>query len=198
MKKIWTSIKNKKNLWLFLGIIFLFGIGVGIYFGLQTNGILENTLTNFNLNFQEQTTHFSIIHFVLLCILLISSILIIGIPLAIAYLFYEGISIGFCFTIFTITYNLKGFLFIFLFFLITKVLFLIIYSLFFFKILNLGKSIISWVIYKNNKKDYIFKLITNCLVLMIFLFFYDLLIDLFGINNLIHHYIKTLHVIKFF
>lgn len=183
MKKIWTSLKSKKNLWIFLGIILLFGMGVGIYFGLKSIDFLSNTIANYTIN--QSLTHFSIYHFIILSVLLISSFLLIGIPLSIAYLFYEGMSIGFCLTLFISSFHLKGCLYMIVFILITKLVFLIIYGIFFSKILNIGKSLISWLIYKNNKKDLIVHLTVGCILLILIIFCYDLLVDFLGIK-LIH------------
>lgn len=183
MKQLYKSLKKHKNLWLFLAIILTFGIGIGVYFGITSKDLLKNTLTNYTMT--EPLTHFSINHFVVLSILLITSFLLIGIPLAISYVFYEGMSIGFCFTLFISTFHFKGFLYILIFMIITKTIFFLLFCYFFLKILNISKSIISWIIYKNNKKDTIAHLMIGCLFLLLILFCYDLLIDYLGIK-LIH------------
>ena len=183
MKQIWTSLKSHKNIWIFLGIILLFGMGVGVYFGFTYQNTLEHTLMNYTL--ENPFTHFSLNHFIVFSVLLISSFLLIGIPLAIGYFFYEGFSMGFCITIFLLSFHLKGLLYILLFVLLTKFIFLFLFSLYFVKILNIGKNIVSWIVYKSNKKEQLVHLTIGCLVLLLILFCYDLLIDFFGIN-LIH------------
>ncbi len=185
MKKIGNVVKTHKNLWIFLIIILTFGIGVGIYFGITSASVLDNTLNNYITN--SSSTHFSLNHFTILSIILISSFLLIGIPLAISYLFYEGMSLGFCLTLFIINFQLKGFLYIIIFFLLIKIVFLIIYFFFISKILNIGKNILSWIIYKNNKKEQIIHLSIGCFVLILLLFCYDLFIDFIGIK-LIHNF----------
>lgn len=187
MKQIQSSLKEHKNLWIFLSIILIFGIGVGIYFGITNPHTLENTLTNYTL--ENQITHFSLNHFTIFSVLLISSFLLIGIPLAIGYLFYEGMSLGFCITLFLSSFHIKGLLYIITFSIVTKLIFLCIYYLFFLKILNIAKCIISWVIYKNNKKDQLVHLTIGCLILLLFLFCYDLFLDFAGI--------KFIHALSF-
>jgi len=187
MKQIAKNIKEHKNLWIFLTIILIFGIGIGIYFGITYGKALENTLTNYALT--DQATHFSLTHFVTLSLLLITSFLFIGIPLAISYLFYEGMSIGFCITLFTTTFHWKGFIYIFLFIVLTKLIYFLIYYFFFSKLINIGKSLISWLIYKKNKKDYIIHLAIGCFILILILFCYDLFLDFIGI--------KAIHALRF-
>ena len=165
MKKLWSKIRSKKHTWIFLGIILTFGILIGIYFGVQSQRSMENTLTNYALTLKESAIHFAIPHFTVLSLLLILTFIEIGIPLSIGYLFYEGLTIGFCSTLFTLSFQGKGLAFIILFFSLTKLPFLIIFGLFFHKMLLIGKSIISWLIYKNNKKDYILHLAAGCFLL---------------------------------
>lgn len=184
MKKLWTSFKKQKNLWIFLSIILIFGIGVGLYFGGNAKEFMKNTLLNYAMNKNEQAIHFTIPHFTILALLFTLSFFLIGIPLGIAYLFFEGMTIGFCFSLFVSSFQLNGFLYIFFFFLLTKSPFLIIFFLFFYKILLIGKAIISWIIYKNNKKDYILHIVINCFILIILLLIYDLLLDYIFIKGI--------------
>jgi len=182
MKKIRTSLKKQKEIWLFLIIILLFGFGVGIYFGITESSFLQSTIANYALTLKEQTISFAIPHFTILSLLLVLSFLGIGVPFALAYLFYEGMSLGFCGTVFCIAFGWKGFLFIIIFYLLAKIPFLILYAFFFQKILLIVKSLISWIIYKNDKKDYLIKLTIGCFILIIFLLIYDILLDFLGIK----------------
>lgn len=182
MKTITTQLKSKKNVLVFLVIILVCGIVLGVYFGMEAKDTMQNTLTNYALNMKENVIHFAIPHFTMLSLLFVLSFIGLGIPAAIAYLFYEGLSIGFCGSIFSIIFGFKGFIYIILFFIITKIPFLLIFHFFFNKILAITKSILSWVIYKQNKKDYIINLAIGCLILIMILFLYDLFLDLIGIN----------------
>lgn len=182
MKTITTQLKSKKNVLVFLAIILVCGIVLGVYFGMEAKDTMQNTLTNYALNMKENVIHFALPHFTMLSLLFVLSFIGLGIPAAIAYLFYEGLSIGFCGSIFSIIFGFKGFIYIILFFIITKIPFLLIFHFFFNKILAITKSILSWVIYKQNKKDYIINLAIGCLILIMILFLYDLFLDLIGIN----------------
>lgn len=182
MKQIWTSIRLLKNLWIFLLIIFSFGVAVGVFFAFQTSASFSNVLSNYAVTFTEKSTYFAITHFVILAVLFISSFFVFGIPLSIAYLFYEGISFGFCLALFSLIFSLKGFLFIFLFLLFTKIPFYIIFCFFISKLLSIGRSVLSWILTKNNKKDYLFQLSIACFVLVLILFCYDLIFDFWGIK----------------
>ncbi|MCI8575654.1 MAG: hypothetical protein HFI09_04205 [Bacilli bacterium] len=182
MKKLQMQLKNQKNVLLFLAIILLCGIGLGTYFGISAKDLMENTLSNYILKIGEQSYHFAISHFTILSLLFVLSFIGLGIPAAIAYLFFEGLTIGFCSSIFIGLIGLKGFIFITIFFLLTKVPFLFIYNFFFNKILSITKAIIAWIVYKQNKKDYIINLALGCLILIVLLLLYDLFFDFLGIN----------------
>ncbi len=181
-----------KNSILFLTIVLLFGLGMGVYFGVTSADGVSNYLSNYSVNLLEQQTHFSFNHFAVCSVLLISSFMLIGIPLSIAYLFYEGMSIGFCFSVFFSSFHFQGFLFILVFLLFTKFVFLLFYFLFFFKIQELGRNIISWILYKKSKKDVIVHLTVGCLVLIFLLFCYDLLLD-YGLMRFIRNLSFLLH-----
>lgn len=112
MKQIWTSIKNRKNLWIFLGIIFIFGIGVGIYFGFSSTDGMASILSNYITSLTEMKTHFSLFHLTILSVLFISSFFFLGLPLAVCYIFYEGMSFGFCLILFVSFYHFYGLLFL--------------------------------------------------------------------------------------
>lgn len=173
---------KQKNLWIFLLIILLFGIGVGIYFGSISKEFLTNTLSNYAANRENQAIHFTIPHFTILSLLFTFSFFLIGIPAAIAYLFYEGMSIGFCTCLFTSNFEFQGLIYIFLFILCTRGVFLLLYFFFFQKILLISKCILSWIIYKKWKKEEILKLSIKCFIIILILFVYDLILDYLLIN----------------
>ena len=182
MKKISMQLKNQKNVLIFLPIILLFGIILGIYFGFNAKELMENTISNYVLKIEEQGYHFAISHFTILSLLFVLSFIGLGVPAAIAYLFFEGLTIGFCGSIFTLIIGVRGLIYILIFFLLTKIPFLFIYNFFFNKILLITKSLISWIIYKQSKKDYIINLALGCLILIVILLCYDLTFDFLGIN----------------
>lgn len=182
MKKISMQLKNQKNVLIFLAIILLFGIILGIYFGFNAKELMENTISNYVLKIEEQGYHFAISHFTILSLLFVLSFIGLSVPAAIAYLFFEGLTIGFCGSIFTLIIGVRGLIYILIFFLLTKIPFLFIYNFFFNKILLITKSLISWIIYKQSKKDYIINLALGCLILIVILLCYDLIFDFLGIN----------------
>jgi hypothetical protein len=182
MKKLLLQIKNQKNVLIFLAIILLSGISLGIYFGINAKNVMESTMSNYILKIGEQGYHFAITHFTILSLLFVLSFIGFGIPVAIAYLFFEGLTIGFCGSIFSLLIGIKGLFFLLIFFLLTKIPFLIIFSFFFNKILSITRAIISWIVYKQSKKDYIINLALGCLILIVFLLLYDLFFDFIGIN----------------
>lgn len=182
MGKLQKWLLQNKNLWIFLGIILCFGFAIGIYFGVNSHSAFTNTIQNYVSNLSQSTTHFSILHFVVLSVILMSSFFFIGIPFAIAYLFYEGMSLGFCVTLFTMSFHFKGFLYMLLFVLLSKGLFLFLYGFFVSKVLKIGKALMIWIIYKKNQKDLLFQLALSSFLLILLLLCYDLFFDLIGIK----------------
>ncbi len=182
MKTLKQYTKKKKNAIIFVLILLTFGIGVGVYFGFIAKDSLESLIQNYVLNLQKENIHFLIPHFTILALIFVLSFIGIGAFLGIGYLFYEGLSIGFCLTIFTSFYQAKGFLFILLFILLTKIPFLIFLSFFSAKSIQISKALISWILYKKEKKEKIIHLSLSCLITLLFVLIYDLFLTFLGIK----------------
>lgn len=146
-------IKLKDNFLVrFVVALFLFGVCVGIvvYFSFKPN------LTAYIEQFKDYvvTNHSNTI---LLNIIVISSIFllslfIIGIPLIIFYIFYEGLTVGYTLAVFITLYGLKGALFYLLFFLVIKVIFVFLVLLFGILSIKFSYKLIKGIIEKNFEK----------------------------------------------
>ena len=94
---MWTSL-NKK-LYVFMSIILVIGFIVGIVFVVlldeATKEILFLNINEVLQNFSYVNTNDLIIHLVILSSLLILSMFLIGGPLVLFFMFYNGFSIGF-------------------------------------------------------------------------------------------------------
>lgn len=140
---------NKKYL-IFVGIILLIGFVSGIiYYNLLTTSIKESislTIINYN-NFRYNSI---IKDLIITSLLLVTSFFIIGIPLSLFYLFYEGLSLGLVFNIFLVNFKFNGLLYSLIYFLINKFLVLFIMVFFIKKIISIGRHIIGLIIYKKD------------------------------------------------
>lgn len=181
MKQGWTSLKKHKNLWIFLGILFLMGVGVGIYFGWKSGADFSGALASFALTTHESIGSYFVQHLLVLSVLFVLSFFVIGIPFAISYLFYEGITIGFCFTLFVTSFQFGGFLYAIIFFLLTKLIFLCFFLFFFSKIMSISKSIISVLVYKTNQKDRFVHYTISSLVIIFLSFVVDVILGFLSI-----------------
>ena len=99
--------KNKKYL-IFMFFLITIGIISGIfYYAFQSNDIksnIINTISSYN-SFKYNAIFKDLI---IMSLLLVSSFFIIGLPLGLCFIFYEGLSIGFLISIFLASFKLKG------------------------------------------------------------------------------------------
>lgn len=167
-----------KKYFLFIVIILVMGIISGIiYYYKLDNSVSENvikSLDNFNINHINNVFN----HFTIMAIILILSFFLIGVPISIFYIFYEGISIGFIITIFSIKYGISGFFYAIIFNLYTKLIHLFILSIFIKKIYVISKTIIFNVV-KNNSytnKNILITKFKSCLILIIIIMFSDIIV----------------------
>lgn len=112
-------LSNYRNIIKFLiGLLIVSIVFGSIYYLLQSSDI-KSIIVNSLENIGDYSPKFNIVfHLTILSLILILTISIIGIPLIIFYLFYEGFSLGFLFTGIINYLGLKGLLngFIFIFF----------------------------------------------------------------------------------
>ncbi len=151
MLNLWK--KNKKYL-IFALVIVLIGLIVGIiYYNMQSSNIKENII--YTLSSYGSFKYNAILKdLIITSLLLVSSFLIIGLPLSLFYLFYEGLSIGFLISIFLSAFKIKGLIYIVIYLLFNKILTLIIMIFFIKKIIDIARLSIGYIIYK---KDSIIK-----------------------------------------
>ena len=152
MIKIRTSIKKHKNIFIFLGIIFLFAVISGMLFYFQQdNGVKKTILLNLGDIFSHNVFDIKNLFFHIISILIIiaSSFVFLSIPLILILIFFEGISLGFIIPIFFSIYKLN-FIFPFLiFFFLIKFIYLI---LLFFVFIHSCKFTKDYFIYIKSKK----------------------------------------------
>lgn len=171
--KKYSKILKIINLSLLLGLI----ISFLIYKRIDNTSILSE-LTNLKDFLSNNHLNYILFHFIVISILIISSLTIIGSIVFIIYFLFEGISIGYnILTLFHI-YHLKGILYSFFYILFTKAIFIILLILLFIKVLNILKIIITKK--EINFKESIHHNLKGIILIIILIFLNDLLIFIFG------------------
>lgn len=152
---MWTSL-NKK-LYVFMSIILVIGFIVGIVFVVlldeATKEILFLNINEVLQNFSYVNTSSMIIHLVILSSLLILSMFLIGGPLVLFFMFYNGFSIGFIISSLACIFGIKGILFGSIYVIIYKLLFLIMLVVFSVNLFKIIKCVIDRIVNKNNNKE---------------------------------------------
>lgn len=148
--------------------LFLISIIIGLLLYFTYTPDLKSYIENFKeivLNTKQNTF---MLHIGIILIIFISSISLIGLPLIIFYLFFEGVSIGFTIGAFLGFNGIKGFLFYFLYFICSKLLFDILALYFTIISIRFSYKLLGNLIYKN--KDELYKIIMNQFIRFIILF----------------------------
>lgn len=159
---MWTSL-NKK-ICLFFSIIFTIGIIIGFIFLIYLE---ESSKELISLNINEwlqslSTSHINSIleHIIILSTLAILSIFVIGLPLIIFFVFYNGFSIGFLLMSLIEIFGVKGLIYGLIYLIITKGVYLFFLTIFILALIKIIILIIKRLIWhqKMNKN----LLVTYC------------------------------------
>ncbi len=173
MKTIWTSLKRHQTLFVFISVLFLFGLITGILFYLQQEASTkENMVLSLTNLFQNNVFPLKNIfyHFLLLFFILFSLFCIIGLPLLVLYIFFEGISIGFILPLFFSIYKINAIGIFSLYFVFIKFFYLFYLFFFFVKACLFLKNYFLSI----KKKNYHFlRHFKNLVILLIFILLND-------------------------
>lgn len=194
MKLKWTS--NNKLLLRFLISLFILGILIGLYIYIiqpdLTKSSIISELSNLNNTLNASKQNNFIFHLIILSVFAILSLFVIGIPVMLFYLFYEGISIGFLIASFIHYKKLSGFIYSVVFILVNKAVFYLVLIYLLVNALKFSKKL-----YKALKsKDYkvyelvFLQLIKNGFVFIIIIIF-DIFIYFFG-NKILAYFLFLL------
>lgn len=110
----------------FVVTLFLFGIAVGAVAYLSFKPDITLYLDEFKSVVATGHNNVFILNLSILTGIFILSIVIAGIPLVLFYIFYEGLSIGYTIAAFMAYYSFKGVLFYLLFFIVIKLIYIIV------------------------------------------------------------------------
>lgn len=152
-------IRNKKYL-KFIFIIASIGLLSGIIYYQFLSTEVQNNVINTIKELEIYNSNYIIKDLIIMSVLLVSSFFVIGLPLSIFFIFYESLSIGFLINLFFASFKIKGLIYILIYLLTNRFINIILLILFVQKIINISKLIISLLINKDNKNEYI-KIITN-------------------------------------
>ena len=176
MRTLWTSLKKNKTLFLFITILFFFGVLTGVLFyfkqDLSTRETLSLSLTNL---FQENVFPYKNIfyHFVLLLFLVASLFCFIGVPLLVFYIFFEGISLGFILPLFFSLFKINAFVNFLLYFVLIKFIFLFLLFFLFIKSCQFMRVYMASI----KKKNYVFmKNLKYIVILILFILINDVFV----------------------
>ncbi len=180
---MWTSL-NKK-VFIFISIILLIGIISGILFliflneaskeliFLNINEYIQN-LNNYKINNIFMDT-------IILSSLLILSIFIIGIPLSIFFIFFNGFSIGFIISSLSSIFGFKGLIYSIIHIIINKLVFLFFLYFLFLAMYKIVLLLIKYWVHKEKiNKDEIIHLFKKIILCLLIIIIYDLILYFFG------------------
>lgn len=177
---MWTT-KKKKYLLCF-SVVLLFGIISGLMFYLSIEGNIKDNILFSLTSYEIGPINNIIKHIIILSILLISSLLVVGVPLSLFYLYYEGISIGFVFAIFFAKFGLSGLLYSLIYLIISNLIFILLLSIFVKKIFNISGLVLNHIVYRRQSiiKDKLIINFKNAILILIFIIIYDILLYFFS------------------
>ena len=180
---MWTSL-NKK-VFLFISVLLVIGIISGILFlvflneasqeiiFLNINDYLQN-LNNFTFNnlFMDIT---------ILSSLIILSIFIIGIPITIFFLFFNGFSLGFVIASLSTIFGFKGFIYSLIYLIINKFIYLFFMYFLCLALFKIVLITLKCFIHKEKiNRDEIIHLLKKIGLCLIIILIYDLILYFFG------------------
>lgn len=175
---MWTSLNRK--IYIFLSIILFLGLSLGIIFVLSLDEsvkeILFLNINNFVQNIDNSNISAIVVHLVILSTLLILSILVFFLPLVIFFIIYNGFSLGFIISSLSSIFGLKGFIFSIFYIFITKLIFIIVLILYSANLFKISKSILDIVIYKKNKKDFLYLYLKRSIIYISIILLSDIIL----------------------
>ena len=163
---MWTSLSKK--MYIFLSIILVIGIITGVVFVIMldeaTKEILFLNINEFLQNFSNMSINSGIIHLIMLSSLLILSVFLIGGPLVLFFMFYNGFSIGFIISSLTCIFGIKGILYGVMYVIISKLVYVVLLILFSVNLFKIVRCIIDLIVYKKSNKESIIIFIKRSVV----------------------------------
>ena len=177
-----------KKIYLLLTIIFVIGTICGFLLLRYTNNsysiqVIEKC--SYYLNNVSNNYYFIIEHIIILSIILVLSLLIIGLPLALLYSFYNGVSCGFIINVLFRIAGFKGILYSFIYIIFTKLIYIVLLIIFLKVIIKISISTTTYFFKKNkNAIININNYYKKALIIFILIIINDILVYLY-IHNVL-------------
>ena len=191
---MWTSLSKK--LYLFMSIVLVIGIITGVVFVIMldeaTKEILFLNINNFLQSFGESNISILVQHLVILSTLLILSIFLIGGPLVIFFMFYNGFTIGFIISSLTCIFGIKGMLFGVLYVIVSKLVFVVLFIIFSVNLFKIVKCVIDYLVYKKSNKESLVMFMKRSIVFIGIIMISDIILYFWGVKliNIFNFLIK--------
>lgn len=191
---MWTSLSKK--LYLFMSIVLFIGIITGVVFVIMldeaTKEILFLNINNFLQSFDASNISILVQHLVILSTLLILSIFLIGGPLVIFFMFYNGFTIGFIISSITCIFGIKGMLFGVLYVIISKLVFVVLFIIFSVNLFKIVKCVIDYLVYKKSNKESLVMFMKRSIVFIGIIMISDIILYFGGVKliNIFNFLIK--------
>ena len=171
-------IKRNKYLFIFLcGLLFIsFISGIIIYLNIDNNVKLDlfNNVFNIKESLINNRINNIFNHLFVVIFIVLLSFSCLGYFLGLFYLFYEGMSISFTFMFLCQIKGLKGLIFILLYDLLFKIVYLILIFMLLIKLFYIFRTIIRYFIYKSN--IYIKNTLISVFIIVLLIVINDILI----------------------
>lgn len=178
MKFKWTS--SNKNLIKFLVALLIMGILIGIYIYIKQPSLIKVSIIN-ELKLLDntlKTTHQNnfLYHILIISVFTFLSILVLGVPIILFYLFYEGVSMGFLIAGLFNYKKVSGLIYGVIFMTINKLILYVLLVYLLIVSINYSKKVIISI----RRKDYrIYEYIFTHLVKMVFILIVIIVYDIF-------------------
>lgn len=191
---MWTSLSKK--LYLFMSIVLVIGIITGVVFVIMldeaTKEILFLNINNFLQSFDASNISILVQHLVILSTLLILSIFLIGGPLVIFFMFYNGFTIGFIISSITCIFGIKGMLFGVLYVIVSKLVFVVLFIIFSVNLFKIVKCVIDYLVYKKSNKESLVMFMKRSIVFIGIIMISDIILYFGGVKliNIFNFLIK--------
>ena len=180
---MWTSL-NKK-VFLFISVLLVIGIISGILFLIFLNEasqeIIFLNINDYLQNLNNFTFNNLFMDITILSSLIILSIFIIGIPITIFFLFFNGFSLGFVIASLSTIFGFKGFIYSLIYLIINKFVYLFFMYFLCLALFKIVLITLKCFIHKEKiNRDEIIHLLKKIGLCLIIILIYDLILYFFG------------------
>ncbi len=179
---MWTS--NHKKYLLFLSIVFLVGlVGGGLFVFFLKEDSKEMVLENINAWVgSDLRISLFLPHIFALSVLFVLSFFIIGLPIYIFFMFYNGFSVGFTVASIGSIFQIKGIIYGIIYVLISRGIFLVLLLIFIFFLVRIGEKVFLIMTHKSNKNEgqLILGLVKKSLIVLLLILINDTFLYFWG------------------